>query len=210
MKIMPASPYTLNFNQKIHNINFKAGKSQLIPVEINSFKTETAKKLYLKIRKYFLLIGDNGSIKNANIMHFVVPDEKLNYFSRKISGTDTLLSINRKSDVSTMHIVQKYPNSFIPDTTIMYATFDKNAQMISGQFLSGGLSFERSKGNIRRMQRGPNRNIYMPVGGNDREWDFGGYRIPSTNSTILMDDDPFSGMFEIFIELARLKTSLLK
>jgi len=54
---------------------------------------------------------------------------------------------------------------------------------------------------------------FMPIAGNDREWDYNGLRISGTNSDNLWysgEDDAVGGAFEIFIEFARLYTSILK
>lgn len=81
--------------------------------------------------------------------------------------------------------------------------------MFNGRFLPvKTLNFERDKRNTRRMFSNFTGITYMPVGGNDRDWsclDTLGSRKLSSYGLV---DESEKGAFEIFIELARLKTSL--
>ena len=94
---------------------------------------------------------------------------------------------------------------------ILDVTLDKNGQMINGQFMSEGghWSFERGKNNIRRMNDLFG-NAYLPVGNNDREWSCLGNKIsPSDKTKYIQFWESVQGAFEIFLELARLKTVIM-
>jgi hypothetical protein len=204
-----------NFNRKqnisnVRNINFQAGKSQLVAVSSDSFKSECAKKLYSKIQRYFQLIGESGSIKDKKILQ-----EKASVCLSKPPyiievDADVCLSINKGERNSTIKLYHKYSDSKYKDATILEATLDKNGQMFSGRFLPvKTLNFERDKRNTRRMFSHYTGITYMPVGGNDKDWsclDTSGSRKLSSHGLV---DESEKGAFEIFLELARLKTSIV-
>ncbi len=94
---------------------------------------------------------------------------------------------------------------------LLDAVFDKSGQMINGKFPFKNLTFERQGAkNIRRMK--DSENQYLSVAGNDREWDCFGTRITSSCSCIRSadDDNAVGGAFELFMEFARLHTSIFK
>ena len=203
----------VNYDRKqnisnMQNISFQGGKQQLIAIAGDSFKSESAKKLYSKIKRYFQLIGKSGSIKDTKLLH-----EKTHYFSTKYpymidAEADVCLSINKGEKNSKIKLYHKYTDSSKNDDLILEATLDRNGQMVNGQFLPESLFFERSNRNLRRIYSDFGKT-YFPVGENDREWNYLGDKIPSANSPIYQYDDSVQGAFEIFIELARLNTSIM-
>ena len=52
----------------IQNINFQSNKQQLTAISTEAFNSESTKKLYSKIQKYFQLIGKEGSIKDKKFL----------------------------------------------------------------------------------------------------------------------------------------------
>jgi hypothetical protein len=199
-----------NLKQKISNspyINFQGGKQQLIAISKDSFKSESTKKIYSKIQRYFQLIGQEGSLKDTKLLH-----EKTHYFSSKApyiidAEADIYLTIKKGHKNSNIKLYHKYTDIKKNDALIFEATLDKNGQMTNGHFLPGeSLTFERGKNNLRRMYSVE--KTYMPVGGNDREWSYMGDKISPSNRRQFVDEDSIQGAFEIFLELARLKTSI--
>lgn len=213
MKIAPVTFRVCNYNQTepknsfgFSKVNFQAVKPELIPVLTDSFKTETAKKLYTKIQKFLKLIGDSGSIKDVKIL-----SEEGIYYNHRInnefySKADIFLSINKNIDTSNLYLLQKYPEN--PKGVILLdATFNKAGQMVKGYFPPEYLYFERNcaKGaNVRRMGYCNSDSKLLPIGGNDREWH--GW-LPNR---VLNHDNSTAGAYEIFIEFARLYTSIFK
>lgn len=201
MQITPISYNTYNLNQmksrnisNVSKVNFYGVKQKLIPVNTDSFKTETAKKIYAKIQKYLQLVGREGSIKNVKIIN----ENTTNYES------DILLSINKTLNNSKLRLSQKY-NGDSSDITLLEANFNKDGQMILGDLPSENLHFERTNPNIRRIT--DNEYTYLPIGKSDKDWDANGKRIKNIVPVMDYADD---GAYEIFMELARLNTSILK
>ena len=203
------SSYNNNNKRNIYNtssIGFKGGKQQLISITADSFSSEYTKKLYSKIQKYFKLIGDMGNIKEVKLLH-----EKKHYHISKMPyiidvDSDVCLSVNKGDRNSNLKLYHKFSDVKKNDELIFEVTLDKNGQMIQGQFFPEPLSFVREKGNVRRIYSAFSGDSYLPVGGNDREWScLGGKNL---SSTTLIDDSDKSA-FDIFIELARLKTSIM-
>ena len=196
-----------------YNVSFEGGKQKLISISTDSFKFESTKKIYSKIQKYLKLIGNEGSIENIKVMSdkwsytFTLTDVK-----NLGEEADLLLSINKKSDKAHINLSRKFSDKQ-KKMTVLEALFDKNGQMINGSFFPEHLQFERNGANVRRMIRKGKQ--YLPVGTNDKEWDFLGQRVGSNikedfvyNRTVLEEDNSAGGAFEIFLEFARLKTSI--
>ena len=200
-----------NYNkQNILNnaeINFSGAKQKLVPISSDSFKSESAKKLYSKIQRYFQTIGESGSVKDVKLMN-----EKLREFHSDYPymfnnvDADVCLSINKGDRNSNIKLYHKYQNAQKKDVPIFNATIDKNGQMFVGEFFPKNLMFERNGKNIRRMYSNFSEDKYLPIGNSDKEWSCLGK--PKLSSERLIYDSE-KGAFEIFIELARLKTSIL-
>lgn len=208
--------YNNNFNRKqnisnIQNISFQGIKPQLSAISTDAFNSESTKKLYSKIQKYFQLIGKEGSIKDKKLLQ-----EQTQYFSSKPpfiikTETDICLSINKREKNSNIQLYRKFSDSQKNNALILDAILDKNGQMTDGHFFAEGdsLYFERDKRNLRRMQ-GPFGRIYMPLGSNDREWSYFGDKIsPSDKAKYVQFGDSVQSAYEIFLELARLKTVIV-
>ena len=197
------------YKRNIYNssrISFQGGKQQLIAISENSFSSEYTKNLYSKIAKYFKLIGDSGNIKEIKLLHemkhYCIDKEP---YMIKVDA-DVCLSVNKGDRNSNIKLYHKYSDGKRNDDLMFDVTLDKNGQMIKGQFFPRYLSFERDTKNIRRMHDDLHDDSYLPVGGNDREWSCLGKG--NLSPKILLDDSEKSA-FEIFIELARLKTSII-
>ena len=197
-----------------YNVSFEGGKQKLISISTDSFKFECAKKIYSKMQKYLKLIGNSGSIENIKVMSdkWTYTYTLIDVFKHLGEEADLLLSINKKPDKTHINLSRKLPDKQMK-MTVLDAIFDKNGQMINGSFTPEHLQFERNGANVRRMIRKGKQ--YLPVGTNDKEWDFLGQRVGSNikedfvyNRTILEEDNSVGGTFEIFLELARLKTSI--
>ena len=182
---------------------------RIVPLSPDSLKTEAAKKLYSKIHQYTRLVGDNGTI-----------DKEFRILREEGSNPDSSYALNRDADIY-MSLKRADKNLHISLTrktldkkksfVFMEAVIDKDGQMIEGRHPNTGLSFERRGANIRRMKKYGTQ--YLPVAGNDREWDSFGNRITSScgdTRTSIAEDDFVTGSFELFIEMARLYTSVLK
>lgn len=196
MQIIPVGYRAYNSNQmkskNVSSVNFNGVNQKLIPVNVDSFKTETAQKMYSKIQKYFQLIGREGSMKNIKIM-----DGDIACYE-----SDVILSINKTIDKSKIRLAKKcYDNE--DGITILEATFNKDGQMVLGELPSATLHFERTKPNVRRMR--DDSFTYLPMRQNDKEWSANG-RKP--HGIFYFKDD--SDAYDIFIELGRLNTSILK
>ena len=188
------------------SIGFQGGKQQLISISADSFHSEYTKKLYSKIQKYFQMIGDSGNIKEVKLLH-----EKKHCCTSKMPyiidvDADVCLSVNKGDRNSNLKLYHKFSDGKRNDELMFDVTLDKNGQMIQGQFLPQTLSFVREKGNVRRMYSTLSGDSYLPVGNNDREWSCLGKKNLSSHTLI---DDSDKSAFEIFIELARLKTSII-
>ena len=209
MKVQAIQNNYNNYNKrniyKGLSIGFQGGKQQLIAISADSFSSEYTKKLYSKIQKYFCLIGDSGNIKEAKLLH----EKKHCCISKEPYmievDADVCLSVNKGDRNSSLKLYHKYSDGKRNDDLMFDITLDKNGQMIKGQFFPKCLSFERGKNNVRRMHANLHGDTYLPVGGNDREWNCLGKG--NLSPKILIDDSEKSA-FEIFIELARLKTSI--
>lgn len=190
----------------IQSIGFQGGKQRLIPISADSFRSEYTKKLYSKIQKYFQLIGDSGNIKEVKLLH-----EKKHCSISKMPyiidvDADVCLSVNKGDRNSNLKLYHKFSDGKKNDELMFDVTLDKNGQMIRGQFFPQTVSFVRDKGNIRRMYSAIHGDSYLPVGSNDREWSCLGKENLSSHT---LTDDSEKSAFEIFIELARLKTSIM-
>lgn len=189
------------------NISFQSGNAKLAAISADSFKSECAKKIYSKIQRYFQIIGNGGSVKDVKLLH-----EKIHDFSSKPPyvfnvDADVCLSITKNDRNSTIKLYHKFLNSKKNDALILNASLDKNGQMFKGEFFPENLVFERDGKNIRRMYSNFKGDKYIPVGDNDREWwSYLGKSKPSSEELI---EESEKGAFEIFIELARLKTSIV-
>ena len=199
---------------RFYNVSFEGGKQKLISISTDSFKFECAKKIYSKMQKYLKLIGNSGSIENIKVMSdkWTYTYTLIDVFKHLGEEADLLLSINKKPDKTHINLSRKLPGKQMK-MTVLDALFDKNGQMINGSFAPEHLQFERNGANVRRMIRKGKQ--YLPVGTNDKEWDFLGQRVGSNikedfvyNRTILEEDNSAGGAFEVFLELARLKTSI--
>lgn len=199
-----------NYNKRnIYNgssIGFHGGKQQLITISSDSFGSEYTKKLYSKIQKYFQMIGDSGNIKEVKLLH-----EKKQCCISKMPyiidvDADICLSVNKRDSNSNLKLYHKFSDGKRRDEFMLNVTLDKNGQMIHGQFFPETLSFVREKGNIRRMYSAFRGDSYLPVGGDDKEWSCLGKENLSSHTLI---DDSDKSAFEIFIELARLKTAII-
>ena len=191
----------------IVNINFQGGQ-KLIPITKDSLKKKTAQKLYYEIKKYIKLIGENGSVKDVKLPGLsekaIANVSQYDYFS---NDADIFLTINRNDKNTSIQVTRKFVGHS-KGIVLLNAAFDKNGQMIQGSFPLENISFVRQKPNIRRMiQRGQQ---FSPIDGNDREWDCLGRRIPSDLTCMTYYDDSAGGAFELFIEFARLYTSIFK
>ena len=184
--------------------------SRIVPVQIKDFKRETAQKLYSKIQQYMRLIGHNGSINRE----FKIMSEKGRNPHNPIStsilddNADIYLSMKRKDN--NLHLCLTRKNTEDKKSQILFdGTFNKDGQMINGRFPYKNLTFERYGANVRRMKN--NENQYLPIAGNDREWDCYGARVRTfSESGYLNDDNSIEAAFELFIEFARLHTSIIK
>jgi len=211
MQVECVNNYHFNSKQKTfnttNNIGFQGVKRNLIAISADSFKTESAQKIYSKIQRYFQLIGEFGSIKDCKIL----PEKtkvKLSKFPFTMDAdANVCLTINKGERNSIIKLYHKYSDAKNKDADIFEVVLDKNGQMINGQFLPyDNLLFERNNNNIRRMYSPLYGETFLPVGGNDREWlcttTSEGKRLSLYNLT----DNTEQGAFEIFLELARLKT----
>lgn len=196
-----------NVNQatagKYHAVNFSGGKQQLVAVAKEDFKTENAKKLYSTIQNWFKRIGNSGNINDVKII-----SEKLEFYdtktmTRSLTDVDTLMSIRKDLNNAHLKLYRVYPGN--DKSCVLSADFDKDGQMVKGNYSISNLKFERTNQNTRRLSYGGYYGrTFLPHGDNDREWGLPAELTPglAENST--------SGLFEIFIELARLHTTLYK
>lgn len=157
-------------------INFQASK-HLQPINPSSFKNDSTRILYTKIKKYLQLLGSIGKIKD-------IPLSK--------SG-DIFLSINKDIDKTNIRVTTNNCKNFID------ANFNKDGQMTIGDI--GNFHFERSNKNKRIIQTPY--GDYTPHGYDDRKWGL----TDDGSIEYVSKDDP---LLEIFLEFARLYTSIFK
>ncbi len=168
--------------------SFGTRKMTLEPVDVNSFKSDITKIIYNKIQKYTKLLGQEGSVKDVKVFK----DED---FIR--------LSINKTSNNTKITLYDKELESQNKSSAILEANLDNCGQMILGILPNDNLWFERTKTtNVRRIH--DRFNTYLPAGYNDREWSL------SVKSYAPKTDNVYHSAFEIFMQLARLNTSVLK
>lgn len=185
---------------------------KLIPISADSFTGETTKKLFKKIQKYVKLAGLNGSIKDAKIMSEEgYSAGRDSTYSQIKKSADIVLSVNRID--GDLHLTlgrNNLDNS--RNFTLFDVLFDKNGQMKEGKLPLERISFNRYGANVRRLKKQGMQ--FLPVGENDREWSntAGTIISPSSDSNIWYskEDNAVGGAFEIFMELARLHTSIFK
>ena len=210
MKVQAINNNYSNYNKRntynSSGIGFQGGRQKLIAITADSFSSEYTKNLYSKIQKYFRMIGESGNIKEVKLLH----EKKQCSISKEPYmiklDADVCLSVNKGERNSNIKLYHKFSDGKRNDEPMFDVTLDKNGQMVRGQFFPDALSFERGKRNVRRMYSGLSGDLYLPVGDNDREWSCLGKE--NLSSHILIDDSEKSA-FEIFIELARLKTSII-
>lgn len=201
MLISPVNCNSYRGNKTQHKIKAQAvnfqGAKNLQAIDINSFKDDGAKLLYGKIKKYLQIIGNSGKVEN-------VPLNK--------SG-DMFLSINKNiNSVNKTKILIKNKNN----ECLMNANFNKDGQMTVGDFAD--IHFERTDRNKRTMYCSEKRKIttyyesrfLSPHGYDDREFGFlssekSDYITPSAKN-----GSSKASLFELFIEFARLHTSIFK
>lgn len=160
----------------LQNVNF-FGAKKLQPIDTNAFKTDGAKILYAKIKRYLQIIGNAGSVKDIPLTKY----------------GDVFLSIDKGIDKTKINIAAKN------DISLVKANFNKDGQMIVGDM--GEFHFERTNKNKRTLAT--SYGTYKPHGYNDKEWG-----MPDSLLRLAgCEDNP---IFEVFLELTRLYTSIFK
>ena len=156
------------------------------------------------------MIGENGRIDNVKIL-----SEKSRYFdssARILDGfeseADIYMSINKNREATNICLNRKYKDTSKSGFIIFNADFDKDGQMIYGKFPPEGLRFERYGDNVRRIYR--DKKIYLPIKGNDKAWEHTGRELFAGDCRAFATDDSTHGAIELFLELARLRTSIFK
>ena len=201
-----------NYISNNNSVSFHGAKDVLVPVAAESFYTESAKKMYSKIQKYLKMLGDSGKIENVKIL-----SETSNYYTQETrylqsfaSGSDVFLSINKSKDNAALTLSRQFSiNNQTSDKQLLFnATFDKDGQMVEATFPIEGLRFNRWGNNRRHITRDD--EIFTPINGNDKAWNYYGKRLASNSYIVHAKDNSTCGAFEIFLELARLKTSLYR
>lgn len=212
MQIVPVSYSNYYSNQNrvrtaATPVNFQGGKLGFIPVATETFKTDAAKKMYPKIRRIFQMIGNSGSVKDAKILneptHYYSP-EKHKFVD---STADVVLSISKNSGVTNMTLSRKHPDPK-QSTLMLNAFFDNNGQMTKGIMPQECMTFERKGTNIRRIYC--NGSLYLPDGKNEKNWIHAGGHLTPAERISDSGNNSRSGVYEMFMELARLRTSVLK
>lgn len=210
MQIKPISSNKSYFYEKSHKsasyasmVNFNGGKQSLVAISTNDFKTNTAKKLYSAIHKFFQIVGDSGNIEEVKIL-----SENLEFYNKYktekfTTNVDTLMSIQKNVDKAILKLYRQYPSK--KKHCVFEAEFDKDGKMVQGQYNIAHLKFERGNDNIRRIKLGD--TTLLPHGYNDREWGLDPRILPALHRS---GDNSTRGMYEIFIELARLYTTMYK
>lgn len=191
---------------KIHNINFQANAQRLTALSADSFKSESAKLIFLKVQKYYKLLGEYGNIKDVKILH-----EKLHSLSSRQPcennvEADLCLEISKMERNSNLKLYHQYINSKKKNVVVLDATFNKNGQMINGAFLPAeNLLFERSNNNARQMYSNFHKAFYSPNRNRGKDWLYLGSALSSDK----LIEESEKGVFEIFLELAKLRTSII-
>ena len=210
MQIKPINYEQSYFYKKLHNntsyaskVNFNGGKQSLVAIATDDFKTNTAKKLYSAIHKFFQKVGDSGNIEEVKIL-----SENLEFYNKYkkekfTTNVDTLMTIQKNVDKAILKLYRQYPSK--KKHCVFEAEFDKDGKMVQGQYNIAHLKFERGKDNIRRIQFGD--TTLLPHGYDDREWGLDPRILPALHRC---GDNSTRGMYEMFIELARLYTTLYK
>jgi len=210
MKVNQISHNEFNINKSrfenasnVSAVNFYGIKQPLTAIAVEDFKTESAKKLFARIHKYCQLAKNGGDMKDIKIL-----SEELKFYNRKTmekftTTVDTLMSIRSDSDKALLKLYRMYPSK--DKHCILEAQLDEHGQMVRGFYQYGHLQFERNKDNVRRI-RSDERTL-LPHGDNDREWGLTIEILPILHQD---SDNSSRGTFEIFIELARLYTTLYK
>lgn len=195
---------------KVSDVNFTGGKQMLIAVKTEDFQTEAAKKLFKTIHSCFQRIGNNGNISDLKIL-----SEELEFYNKRTARykvekfttkVDTMLAIQKDPKKATLRLYRRYPNN--KQHCVLEAQLDENGQMINGRYQFGHLRFERTNGNSNNLRRMfCDDHPMLPHGDNDREWGITAEILPVLHR---YGDNSTRGMYEIFLELARLHTSLYK
>ena len=181
----------------------------LVSITKDSFSRETAKKLYSGISKYIKVAGKNGSFKEVRLMTEQGVDKPCAPALAK--GADIVFSLDRAGE--NMHLTLTRKNIDKSQNDILFdALVNKEGQMVEGRYPLEHMTFVRRGANVRRIRK--SKSQFLPIAGNDREWACNGSRISSTSGNNLWyageEDNAISGAFEIFMEMARLHTSVLK
>lgn len=182
-------------------VSFCGGKQQLVQIKPEDFSTEAATKMFRQISKIFEFLKDGGNINDVRIL-----SEELKFVNRKTgedfkSKIDILMSIKKDSNKALLTLHRMYPNK--RKHCVLEAQLDKYGQMTNGQYHLGHLNFERKNNNLRRMEL--NDCTIFPDGKNDREWGITANILPPGQE---YGDNSSVGMLEIFLELARLHTTM--
>lgn len=106
---------------------------------------------------------------------------------------DVFLSINKGIDKTKIKLTTKN------DTPLIKANFDKDGQMIVGDM--GEFHFERTNKNKRTLATPY--GTYKPHGYNDKEWGL-------SDNLLRFEECKDNPIFELFLELTRLYTSIFK
>ena len=204
------SNYKTSYGLNTYPVSFKSIRKPLVAVSEDAFNSTTAKKLYSKMRKYLQLIGDDGRVENVRVLN-----ETSHYYDSRArvldgfdSEADIFMSISKNKEAANLSLSRKYKDSVKEAFVIFNADFNKDGQMIYGKFPSEGLRFERNINNVRRIYR--DKKIYLPQSGNDKAWEHAGRELLAGDYRVFANDDSTKGAFEIFLELARLFTSIYK
>ena len=193
------------------SVNFQ-GCRQLVAITEDSFERNSAKKMYYKIRQYLKLIGDSGSVKDTKIYK-----EHGKYYNQRTgekfeSDAFVLMSMKKEKDITHLNLRRKYSDTS-KGIILLDAQFNKDGQMVKGKFPPDDLFFERQKSNLRRLS-GSETSNFIPVGSNDKEWSHISGLLPKTSNKSFLktyySDDSACGAYEIFMEFARLYTSIFK
>ena len=212
-KVTPKTTETYNKAEKEtpKTTGVKNNNSQkLIPISTDSFKKEAAKEMFSQIRKYVKAVGNNGALnKEIKIMsdegHF---DPGSHYYLKK--KADVFLNINRDKENNILLNITRKTVDKTDTHTLLEAAINKDGQMIKGRYPYNNLTFERYGSNLRRMKK--NNTQYMPISGNDREWEWHNCRLSGScadGRREATDNNSVGAAFEVFIELARLYTKII-
>ena len=193
----------LSNNSNISAVSFSGVKRPLIAINAEDFKTETAKKLFKSIRTYCQPVKNGGSISDIKILNENLKFYNHNTIEEFTTSVDTLMTIKNDGEKGLLRLSRMYPNKV--KQCILEAHLDKNGQMVRGTYKYGNMQFERDKNNVRRLKI--NNKTRLPHGENDREWGVTTDNLPIFQQ---FNDNSSRGMLEIFIELARLYTTLFK